>query len=47
VPLGAIPGHGSIALPVRLPSKMPTPSRFPIQALVGTRLSDHAVLQVN
>jgi len=46
LPLGAIPAEGVITVPVYLPSVLPPPIPFPVQALVGNRLSDGAVIEV-
>ena len=46
LPLGTIPPHGLITLSIPLPAALPVPVQFPIQALVGLRLTDHAVVQV-
>jgi hypothetical protein len=46
LPLGAIPAEGVVTTPVYLPAVLPPPISFPVQALVGSRLSDCVVIDV-
>ena len=46
LPLGTISSSGVITLSLPLPLSMPAPSQFPMQALVGLRLTDCVVVTV-
>lgn len=46
VPLGRVPGTGLILFPVKLPAGFPAPVSIPMQALIGSTLSNLEVLEV-